>query len=656
MVRLSTLTPVVHVGCPEKNAKEIGVGIKELSDVDIILTPELSITGYSCSDLFNHEHLLYAAWESVLSLAKEFKALDQLYVVGCPVRTNGAIYNCAVVINQGQVIGIVPKQYPPNYKEFYEARHFAAGDILLPPKIEIYGRSYSFGIDLLFRSGSVVVGVEICEDLWVPTPPSSFMAVEGANLLLNLSASNETVGKSEYRTELVRQQSARCIAAYAYCSAGQNESTASVVFSGHNLVCENGSLLIESPQFEQRRHSQTIDIDVEKLNHDRSQTNSFAMCKKTLPHKYRYEEFYLSNTDRSNDLARYVPAMVFVPKESQSLDKRCQEVFEIQVCGLAKRLKSIGNANRKVSIGISGGLDSTLALLVACKAYDCLNLDRNNIQGLSLPGFGTSERTKENARRLAQTTNIDFTTIDIRKQSIAMFKDIKHHPFGIDWNALTGDNLVVQFQEWLMTNAIGKSDLLFENVQARVRTSILMNSGFVLGTGDMSELALGWCTYNADHMSMYNVNAGVPKTLVKCLVEWIADKEAKNLGNLSMNDILNDICETPISPELLPEAQHTEEILGPYELHDFFLYNFVRNGFYPEKIAYLAEKASGFSRKYKYEEIIIALQTFMNRFFNQQYKRQAIPDGPKVGSVDLNPRSDWRMPPDATSDLWTKFN
>jgi NAD+ synthase (glutamine-hydrolysing) len=669
IIRLSTLTPVVSVGHPKKNVEEIILGVNELSDADIILTPELSITGYSCGDLFTQELLLQEAWNAVLSLADRFKGADQLLVVGCPIRVSGACYNCAVVINQGAILGLVPKQYPPNYREFYEGRHFASGFSDLPPTACVYGRDYPFGTNLLFRSQSVVVGIEICEDLWVPLPPSSFMAVAGANILLNLSASNETVGKAEYRTELVRQQSARCIAVYAYCSAGPSESTAGTVFSGHNIICENGSVGLQSARFEQRNHSQTIDIDIEKINHDRIQTNSFALCKRMLPHDYRYEEFYLNASDKAEELAQYVSATPFVPNATATKDSRCNEIFKIQVCGLTGRLKSLTTPENpkipKIVLGVSGGLDSTLALLVACETYDALGWSRKNILGRSLPGFGTSNRTRENSLKLCQNAGIDFQVIDIRPQCIQMFIDLNYDPFGIK---ITEENHVIRtpfeqaelFQRKLEKDALNKNDLVFENVQARARTAILMNTGFVLGTGDMSELALGWCTYNADQMSMYNVNAGVPKTLVRSLVEWIAEFEIRKTAlQCKLYHTLRDICETDISPELLPTehgsiVQKTEDILGPYELHDFFLYHFVRNGFRPDKIAWLAINAHGFSKKYKVEEVTSCLKTFMERFFSQQYKRQAVPDGPKIGSVDLNPRGDWRMPPDATPLLWTE--
>lgn len=673
MVRVSTLTPVVKLGNPPANADEIVAGVKELDDSDIIVTPELGVTGYSCGDLFAQERLLRAAWDAVLDIADRTKAQDQLVAVGCPVRVAGATYNCAVLLNQGVVVGIVPKQYPPTYKEFYESRHFAAADPSLPKRAWVYGRQYPFGVDLLFRSGAVVVGVEVCEDLWVPLPPSSFMAVAGANVLLNLSASNETVGKADYRTELVRQQSARCVAAYAYCSAGPSESTAGTVFSGHNLLCENGSVALESPRFVRTRHSQTFDFDIEKLDHDRGKTNSFGLGKRLLPWAYREEEFFLGTADREDELARHVPAMVFVPKAADSRDARCKDIFHIQTCGLAKRLESLVPPAvplpPKVAVGVSGGLDSTLALLVACKTYDLMGWGRENILGRSLPGFGTSTRTRANARKLAELLGIHFEESDIRPLCVQMLLTVGHQPFGLSIPTHDNDHRphpeeqAADLQRQLEALTVPGGDVKFENVQARVRTAILMNTAFVLGTGDMSELALGWCTYNADQMSMYNPNAGVPKTLVASLVAWVAEKEAKGLGDPTnqLYHTLVDICGTDISPELLPLkngqiAQKTEEILGPYELHDFFLFHMTRNGFSPEKVAYLARNASGFSRKYKEVEIITALQTFMDRFFGSQFKRQAVPDGPKVGSVDLNPRGDWRMPTDADPALWTRFD
>lgn len=678
MVRVSTLTPVCHVADPARNAAEIVKAVCDLSDSDIIVTPELSITGYTCGDLFASERLLGEAWAAVLHVAGSFKGVDQLLAVGCPVRVYGGLFNCAVLLNQGQVIGVVPKQYLPTYKEFYEARHFQPGDCFLPKTARVFGRDYPFGVDLLFRSGAVVVGVEVCEDLWVPLPPSSFMAVAGANVLLNLSASNETVGKSAYRSQLVAQQSARCVAAYLYCSAGPSESTAGTVFSGHNLIAENGAVVLEAERFTRERHSETFDIDVEKLEHDRAKTGTFAACRKALPHDYRFEEFYLGDADRSGELARSVPARVFVPSGAE-LEARCDDIFNIQVCGLAKRLEGLAGRVRppltrpeapRVAVGVSGGLDSTLALIVAVKTFDRMGWPRENILGRSMPGFGTTDATRKNAQRLADLLRIDFATIDIRGQCVQMFLDLDHDPFGIKIHTHDNDHRphpeeqAEDLQRRLATDAQGKSDLTFENVQARVRTAILMNTAFVLGTGDMSEAALGWCTYNADQQSMYNVNAGVPKTLVRFLVGWAADKQAAGMGDTTnaLYHTLHEICDTAISPELLPAgtdgqiAQKTEDVLGPYELHDFFLFHLTRSGFSPEKIAYLARNATGFSKKYAEGEVAAALHTFMTRFFAQQYKRQNMPDGPKVGSVDLNPRGDWRMPPDASPDLWTRFD
>jgi len=679
LLRLATLTPVVKVGNPDANADAIIEGLGLCAEADIVLTPELCVSGYTCGDLFGQEWLLKKSWDAVLRIAEWGKEKLQLVVVGCPVKVEGALYNCAVLLNQGYVIGVVPKSYLPNYKEFYEARWFKEADGSHPAHAILYlgefepARPVPFGTDLLFRCENVVVGVEVCEDVWVPLPPSSYHAVAGANVLLNLSASNETVGKSEYRRKLIEQQSARCIAAYAYCSSGPTESTSDLVFGGHNLIYENGSKLAEADKFNRKAHSEVVDIDIERLNNERAKNTAFGACRRMLPCRYRVEDFYLkSDLTILNSPLRPVYANVFIPAKTHELEDRCKEIFGIQTCALAKRLESMGPNKTTVVIGVSGGLDSTLALLVACKTMDMLGYARDNICGVTMPGFGTTPGTLKNAVKLMELLRVWQETIDIRPLSIAAFDTLGHKPFGLEYdNGHPEKMLLDDFMTALKNLPPGSQDLVFENVQARLRTFLLMNKGFVLGTGDLSELALGWCTYNGDHMSMYNVNCSVPKTLVRFLVRWIAENQHQQLCPLKtetevkdqsfwtageLQKCLFDICDTAISPELLPGPQETEKSIGPYELTDFFLFHLLRHGYGPEKIVWLAENATGFARKYTHNEIKGWLRLFLRRFFAAQYKRNCVPDGPKVGSVALSPRGDWRMPSDADPSIWTAWD
>jgi NAD+ synthase (glutamine-hydrolysing) len=659
LVRVTCARTRTIVADPNANGDAIIQVLEHVADSDVVLFPELCLTGYTCADLFGQAALLETAAQAARRVASATAGRAQLVVVGLPVPAGNSLYNCALVIADGEILGIVPKQFIPNYKEFYERRWFHAADGREPRTIELGpgAAQVPFGIDLLFSSsGGVVVGVEICEDLWMPIPPSSVQAIAGANLLLNLSASNETIGKSQYRTDLVVGQSGRCIAAYAYASAGPSESTTDLVFGGHCLIAENGVLLRESSRvgdggpIERGATWITADVDVQKLQSDRRATSSFDDCARYLT-PYRTIPFALRTA--MSGLERTVVGTPFVPRASAELDRRCAEIFGIQCAGLAKRIEQIPAASR-LNIGISGGLDSTLTLLVAVKTCDLLACPRSRIAGLTMPGFGTTERTRRNALDLMDHLGVASETIDIMPLTLETFKELRHAPFGIDCHTMD----VSTFQAALgRVPRERRHDLTFENVQARLRTLLLMSRGFVVGTGDLSELALGWCTYNADHMSMYNPNCSIPKTLVRFLVEYVARSE---FPAGAVRETLLSIVATTISPELLPVAadgeieQSTEETIGPYELHDFFLYNTVRCGFGPEKILFLAEHAR-FTQPYGRALIERTLGTFYRRFFTQQFKRSCVPDGPKVGTVSLSPRGDWRMPSDADPAAWLRW-
>lgn len=653
-VRLCTVSQKIAVANPKANAAEAIRILGNVEEADIVLLPELSITGYTCADLFGNEELLNAAEEATVDVVNATAGRQQLVVLGVPLRFGNSLFNTAVGIDDGRILGIVPKQFIPNYQEYYEGRWFSSATGEEPGEIDIAGQRVPFGIDLLFTCGKVVVGVEICEDLWMPIPPSSFQSVAGANVLLNPSASNALIGKAEYRRDLVVGQSGRCIAAYAYASAGPTESTTDLVFSGHCLVAENGRLLSESEHVSTShpllRESSwhLVDVDIERLQNERRTVTSFDDCAPYVPRIYRNIEFALRPT--MEGLRRMVAGRPFVPHREDVLHARCSEIFGIQCAGLAKRVEQLP-ADATLNIGISGGLDSTLALLVAAKMCDRLNISRRRIHGLTMPGFGTTSGTRNNAVDLMEHLQVSAESVDIRELCLQAFRDLEHRPFGIDCTGMSVD----EFQD-----ALGRvpeaqhKDLVFENVQARIRTFLLMSRGFVVGTGDMSEAALGWSTYNGDHMSMYNPNCSIPKTLVRFLVEYAAEHEFE--GN-ARNTLLA-IAGTTISPELLPPSlqgeivQSTEQTLGPYELHDFFLFNFVRNGFSREKILFLSQFAE-FSTTYHAELIEKTLATFCSRFFKNQFKRSCVPDGPKVGTVSLSPRGDWRMPSDADPGIWT---
>ncbi len=675
IVRVTVASPHCSIGNPDKNVEATLAVLESVKESDVVVFPELNITGYTCADLFRQQLLLERSEEAVARIATNSQH-GQLIFVGVPIAVGSQLYNCAVALQNGKLLGVVPKQNIPNYNEFYESRWFRGADGNEPKSINYAGQDVPFGIDLLFSNGiGVIVHAEICEDLWMPIPPSSYAAIMGANLLVNLSASNETVGKCAYRTDLVANQSGRCVAAYAYSSAGPTESTTDLVFGGHCLIAENSQILVESARVGDGsgliRESKwaTADIDVQKLQTERRVLSSFGEARRLISKDYRTICFEPKASSNQKGLLRKVSGTPFVPKDPSTLYQRCAEITGIQVAGLAKRIDSM--PSKQSFIGVSGGLDSTLALLVAVEAYRGLGLSPDNITGLTMPGFGTTSRTKNNALQLMELIGINSKTIDIQEMCFETFKAMKHQPFGLDITKLNVDQFSEHLQR-LTAEQMKSGDLVFENVQARIRTMLLMSHGFVLGTGDMSELALGWCTYNADHMSMYNVNCSIPKTLVRFIVDYVAEHRLSRDPKSAINDrsripdptgrlysTLKDIVATTISPELLPHSgdqitQSTEDHLGPYELHDFFLSNFVRNGFSPEKILFLSDYAE-FTKNYSRDVREKTLKVFIKRFFSQQFKRSCVPDGPKVGSVSLSPRGDWRMPSDADAELWLKW-
>jgi NAD+ synthase (glutamine-hydrolysing) len=630
----------------------------EREHVAVAVFPELCITGYTCADLFQQSALQAGALAALAHLTCESaKVYSGLAVVGLPLAIDDQLFNCAALLHRGRVLGVVPKSFIPNYKEFYEARWFAPAAVARSRSIQLNGEMVPFGTDRLFSASEadgLVVGVEICEDLWVPIPPSSFQSLRGANVLINLSASNDVIGKASYRRQLVVNQSGRCMAAYIYVSCGVWESTTDVVFGGHCLIAENGMLLTESQRFSREETLLVSDIDLDRLRADRMRMNSFGDAKHSLGLEREFERvpFELGARSAPVKLARPVEAHPFVPRGKEQLRERCEEIFHTQVAGLAKRLEHLVNGGcplPNLSIGVSGGLDSTLALLVACKTVDTLAVSRERIQGFTMPGFGTTSRTRGNAWALMRQLSVTGREVDIRLLCFEEMRALGHRPFGIDLHHLTLDEFTIRLRD---VPDESRQDLTFENVQARMRTNILMNAGFVIGTSDVSELALGWCTYQGDHMSMYNPNCSIPKTLVKFLVGWAAENEFEGDARRTLLDIVA----TEITPELLPPSegectQATERIIGPYELHDFFLFHFLRFGSPPEKVLYLAEQAR-FHRTYTSAELRRWLKVFISRFFANQFKRSCLPDGPKVGSISLSPRGDWRMPSDAAAALW----
>jgi NAD+ synthase (glutamine-hydrolysing) len=694
-LRVAAATPLLRVADCAFNAEQILVLMKqaEAESVAVLVFPELSLTGYTCADLFQQSVLQHGALQALEHVVKEGAAVfSGLAIVGLPLAVDDQVFNCAVVFHRGRILGVVPKSFIPNYKEFYEGRWFAAAATAHSREIDLHDTIVPFGTDQLFLADDVeglTVGVEICEDLWVPIPPSSMQALAGATVLVNLSASNEVIGKANYRRQLVVNQSGRCMAAYVYAACGVGESTTDVVFGGHCLLAENGTLLAESRRFQRQSSLLITDVDLDRLRADRMRTNSFGEGRLYvgLRRDFARTPFRLLGTARTagvtlpGKLLRPIDAHPLVPQGQEQLRERCEEIFSIQVAGLARRLEQIGKP--AVAIGISGGLDSTLALLVACKTADALGMPRERILAFTMPGFGTTTRTHINARALMHQLGVMAREVDIRLLCLEEMRALGHRPFGIDLAGLE----VVEFTHRLREvkekfekekcEDVVFEDVVFENVQARMRTSILMNAGFVIGTGDVSESALGWCTYNGDHMSMYNPNSSIPKTLVKFLVRWAAENEFEG----DTRRTLLDIVATKITPELLPAGedgeivQETESVVGPYELHDFFLYHFLRYGAPPEKILFLAEHArfvgsyspeelrrwlqagtgrrlDGLGRAYSREELRRWLQVFVRRFFANQFKRSCLPDGPKVGSISLSPRGDWRMPSDAQAALW----
>ena len=635
-VNVAAAVPVVKVADVDYNVQQVEslIAQAEGRKVEVIVFPELCITGYSCQDLFKEQLLLDRAEQGIMMLLDFTRKLDVISIVGVPVIINGLLYNCAVVLQGGTILGIVPKTYLPNYGEFYEKRWFASSQDLNPTDIYFAGSSIHVSAEpqVFVTSDGMKFGVEICEDVWAPIPPSNNLALAGADIIFNLSASDELIGKHQYLKSLLAQQSARTMSGYVYASCGFGESTQDVVYGGNAMIFENGKLLVEGTRFSIQPQFQISQIDIEKLRVERRQNTTFINAQRDS-HAHEIQARLIS--PHEFELTRDIDPHPFIPKE-ENMQESCEEILNIQVAGLAKRLYHINGT--KAVIGISGGLDSTLALLITVKAFDKLALDRKGIIGITMPGFGTTDRTHNNAVKLMETLGVTIREISIAKAVTQHFEDIGQNP--------------------------KLHDVTYENSQARERTQILMDvankeNAIVVGTGDLSELALGWATYNGDHMSMYGVNAGVPKTLIRYLVSYVAGEMA--------TETLLDIIDTPISPELIPADEHgnikqkTEDLVGPYELHDFFIYYFMRYGFSPKKIFLLAQRAfcstnpvDGRVEIYEEEVVKKWLKTFCRRFFTQQFKRSCLPDGPKVGSVSLSPRGDWRMPSDASYALWLK--
>lgn len=658
-LRVAAAVPSLRVADCAYNTERIIAMLAraEQEGVSLLVFPELSLTGYTCGDLFQQRVLQQGAVQALLQVAQATAGLySGVAVLGLPLAVDDQLFNCAAVVHSGDILGVVPKSFIPNYKEFYERRWFAPGAAAHSREITIEGKHFPFGTDLLFADGRIdalVLGIEICEDLWVPIPPSSFQALRGATVLANLSASNEVIGKANYRRQLVANQSGRCLAAYIYACSGVWESTTDVVFGGHCLIAENSAILAEAQRFRREESLLAADIDLDRLRAERSLMNSFgdAQLSLGLGREFRRIRFALESKTAPTHLLREIEAHPFVPRGASQLRERCEDIFHTQVAGLAKRLEHVGEP--AATIGISGGLDSTLGLLVACKTMDLLRAPRTRIRAYTMPGFGTSTRTRANSQALMRHLGVSSTEVDIRPLCFEEMKALGHKPFGIDLAGLTVDEFRLRLQKLTAEQC---QDLVFENVQARMRTSILMNAGFVIGTSDLSELTLGWCTYNGDHMSMYNPNASIPKTLVKFLVRWAAENEFDG----DARKTLLDIAATEISPELLPAGddgtrlQATEAVLGPYELHDFFLFHFLRYGASPARILFLANHAR-FDRAYAADEVRHWLKVFIRRFFANQFKRSCLPDGPKVGTISVSPRGDWRMPSDAQAALWQQW-
>lgn len=636
-IKVASAVPSVKVADCKYNVEQIEqqIILAEGQGVEIIVFPELSLTGYTCQDLFRQNLLLETTESAMLMLLDFTRQLNIISIVGLPIAVGDLLLNCAAIIQKGQILGIVAKEYLPNYNEFYEKRWFASVQDLRTTELRFAGNqiNLSFTPQIFVTCDGVRFGVEICEDVWAPTPPSNHLALAGADIIFNLSASDELIGKHDYLCKLLAQQSARTITGYVYSSAGFGESTQDVVYGGNALIFENGHLLQSGPRFAMTPQMQVAQIDVERLRTERRGNTTYVNAQRRMIGEDVIFKNAHSILPKDFVLERPVDAHPFIPSPDM-MEKSCEEILNIQVMGLAKRL--VHTSCQKVVIGISGGLDSTLALLVSAMTFDKLGLDRSGIIGVTMPGFGTTDRTYTNAIKLMQSLRITIREISIAKSVTQHFEDIGHD--------------------------ISVHDTTYENSQARERTQILMDvsnqeGGLVIGTGDLSELALGWCTYNGDHMSMYAVNASIPKTLIACLVKFVA-----GTMDADTSATLHDVVDTPISPELVPAdedgniQQKTEDLVGPYELHDFFLYQVLRNGFRPSKIFFLAKKAfshtDGQTGEYSDDVIKHWLKTFFRRFFAQQFKRSCLPDGPKVGSCCLSPRGDWRMPSDASSREW----
>ena len=636
-IKVAAAIPSVKVADCAFNIQQIEnlMATAEGQGIEILCLPELSITAYTCQDLFQQQVLIDEAESSLLKLMEFSRNLNVTALVGVPIVYNSMLFNCAAVIQRGKVCGLVPKTYLPNYKEFYEKRWFTSSQTLgQGVELRFCGQTVPLSTNILFKTSHCTFGIEICEDLWAPTPPSNHLALAGADIIFNLSASNELIGKADYLKSLIANQSARLVSGYVYAGSGYGESTQDLVFSGRAFIAENGTVLAQAKRFAMSEQLICSEIDVERLRAERRTNTTFAnavAAEKVEPLREIELEPYTSNIPFT--LTRFVDAHPFVP-EGEALDERCEEIICIQSEALARRIEH--THAKTVVVGISGGLDSTLALLVAVHTFDRLERDRRGIVGITMPGFGTTDRTYTNAINLMKQLGVTIREISIVPAVTQHFEDLGHD--------------------------INVHDLTYENSQARERTQILMDAagqmgGFVVGTGDLSELALGWATYNGDHMSMYGVNASIPKTLVKHLVSWAARNMADEASRLTLLDIVD----TPISPELIPAdnegniKQVTEDLVGPYELHDFFLYYTLRFGFRPQKIYYLACRAfdgTGNGTNFAPEIILKWLRTFIRRFFSQQFKRSCLPDGPKVGSCSLSPRGDWRMPSDAYSTAW----
>ena len=625
--KVAAAIPTVTVADCAANTREILdlMAAAHRKGAALTVFPELTITGYTCGDLFLQDHLLDSAEAALAEILAASEGLSPAFVVGLPLRHDSCLYNVAAVLHQGKLLGLVPKSFIPNYGEFYELRHFTPAPAAMD-QVHLLGQTVPFGTNLLFRSSidrSFCFGVEICEDLWVPVSPSCGLTRAGALIIANQSAGNETIGKADYRRQLVSMQSAKNICGYIYANAGEGESTTDVVFSGHSLICENGSMLAQRAPFGKDKLIVT-EIDLHKLAHERRRMNTFTQDSTG----YTTIEFELRA--ETMELSRFIDPDPFVPADPARRAERCASILQMQAHGLKKRLEH--TRTKTAVIGISGGLDSTLALLVTCHAFDLIGKDRKDIYAVTMPCFGTTNRTKSNAHILCEALGVSLTEINIGKSVLQHFEDIGHD--------------------------FDNHDVTFENGQARERTQVLMDIanqkwGMVIGTGDLSELALGWATYNGDHMSMYGVNGSIPKQLVRHLVDFCAAKADTEV----LRDVLLDILDTPVSPELLPPkdgeiAQKTEDLVGPYRLHDFMIFHTLRSGFSPAKVFFLAKKA--FEGIYDGAFILSWMKVFYRRFFNQQFKRSCLPDGPKVGSVTLSPRGDWRMPSDASAATWLK--